>query len=71
MLGDDPDPMVMPARVGFGTAFGRAREGVDALCKEGFQGLAVDSGLCRKLWAERREERETRRLFPETENVRR
>ena len=28
-------------------------------------------GLCRRSRAERREEREARRLFPETENVRR
>ena len=71
MFGDDLSPTVATVQVGFGAAFGRAREGVDALFKEGFRGLAVDSGLCRKLWAERREERETRRLFPETKNVRR
>ena len=71
MIGDVLSPMVTTAQVRFGTTFGRAREGVDALCKEGFRGLAVESGLCRKLWAERREERETRRLFPETKNVRR
>ena len=33
--------------------------------------LAVGSGLCRRSRAERREEREARRLFSETENVRR
>ena len=71
MIGDVLSPMVTTAQVGFGTVFGHAHEGVEALYKEGFRGLAVDSGLCRKLWAERREERETRRLFPETENVRR
>ena len=71
MFGDDPDPLVTTARVGSGTTFRRTREGVDAPCKEGFWGLAVDSGLCRKLWAERREEREARRLFSENENVRR
>ena len=54
MFGDDLSPTVTTSQVGFGTTFGRAREGVDALCKEGFQGLAVDSGLCR--WS--REERE-------------
>ena len=34
MFGDDPDPMVTTARVGFGTTAGRAR-GVEALCREG------------------------------------
>ena len=28
MFGDDSDPSVTTARVGFGTGFGRAREGV-------------------------------------------
>ena len=41
MFGDDPDTTVATVRVGFGTTFGRAREGVDAPCKEGFRGLAV------------------------------
>ena len=71
MFGDVLSPTVTTTQVGFGTAFGDARKGVDALRKEGFQGLAVDGGLCRRLWAERREDRETQRLFPETENVRR
>ena len=35
MLGDDPDPLVMTERVGFGTTSGVAREGVSALCREG------------------------------------
>ena len=39
--------------------------------QRGFRGLTVVSGLCRRARAERREEREARRLFPETENVRR
>ena len=70
MFGDVPDPTVTTPWVGFGTTSGRAR-GVRCTVQRGFRGLAVVSGLCRKLWAERREERETRRLFPETENVRR
>ena len=72
MFGDDPDPMVTTVRVGFGTTFGRAREGVDAPCKEGFRGLAVDSGLCRKLQAEKREERRPGDCFrrPKTSDVR-
>ena len=41
MFGDDPDPTVTTVRVGFGTTFGRALEGFDALCKEGFWGLTV------------------------------
>ena len=41
MFGDDLNTMVATVRVGFGTTFGRAREGVDAPCKEGFRGLAV------------------------------
>ena len=36
MLGDDPDTAVTTVRVGSGTAFGRSREGFDALCREGF-----------------------------------
>ena len=41
MFGDDLDPTVTTPRVGFGTTFGRASEGVYASCKEGFRGLAV------------------------------
>ena len=33
MFGDDPDPMVMTERVGFGEVFGRVQEGVDG-CAE-------------------------------------
>ena len=36
MFGDDPDTAVTTVRVGSGTAFGRSREGFDALCREGF-----------------------------------
>ena len=71
MLGDDPDPTVMTVRVGFRTTFRRAREEGRGLTREVRLGLAVGSGLCRRPQAERREEREARRLFPETENVRR
>ena len=48
-----------------------AREGGCGLTREVRLDLAVGSELCRKSRAERREEREARRLFPETENVRR
>ena len=72
MFGDDPDPTVTTARVGSGTTFGRAREEGRGLTREVRLDLAVGSGLCRRSRAERREEkRETRRLFTETENVRR
>ena len=73
MFGDDPNPTVTTARVGFQDNFRTRARGVRSNMQRGFQGLAVDSGLCRKLWAKRREEREreTRQLFPETENVRR
>ena len=54
MFGDDPDLTVTTVRVRSGTAFGRALEGFDALCKEGFRGFTVGSGLCG--WS--REERE-------------
>ena len=59
------------AQVGSGTAFRRAREEVRGLTREPRLGLEVGSELCRRSRAERREEREARRLFPETENVRR
>ena len=54
MFGDDPNPTVTTARVGFGTAFGRAREEGRGLTREVRLGLAVGSGLCRRS----REERE-------------
>ena len=47
-----------------------AREEGRGLTREVKLDLAVGS-LCRRSRAERREEREARRLFPETENVRR
>ena len=71
MFGDVPDPSVTTTRVGSGTIFGRAREEGRGLMREVRLDLAVDSGLCRRSRAKRREEREARRLFPETENVRR
>ena len=70
MFGDDPDTTVETVRVGSGTAFGRAREEGRGLTREVRLDLAVGS-LCRRSRAERREEREARRLFLETENVRR
>ena len=71
MLGDDPDTTVTTVRVGSGTTFGRAREEGRGLTRELRLGPAVGSGLCRRPQAERREEREAPRQFPETENVRR
>ena len=58
-------------RVGSGTIFGRASEEGRELTREVRLVLVVDRGLCRRPQAERREEREARRLFLETENVRR
>ena len=71
MFGDVPDPSVRTAWVGSGTIFGRAREEGRGLTREVRLDLVVGSGLCRQSRAERIEEREARRLFPETENVRR
>ena len=71
MFGDDPEPTVTKVRFGSGTTFGRAREEGRGLTRELRLDLVVGSGLCRRSQAERREEREARRLFPETENVRR
>ena len=71
MFGDVPDPTVATVRVGFGKAIGRGREEGRGLTRELRLDLAVGGGLCRRSRAERREEREARRLFPETENVRR
>ena len=56
---------------GSGTTIGRAREEGRELTREVRLDLAVGSELCRWSRAERREEREARRLFLETENVRR
>ena len=71
MFGDVPDTTVTMVQVGSGTAIGRAREEGRGMTIELRLDLAVGSGLCRRSRAERREEREARRLFPETENVRR
>ena len=71
MFGGVPDPTVTTAWDGSGTTSGRAREEGRGLTREVRLGLAVGSGLCRRSRAERREEREARRLIPETENVRR
>ena len=71
MFGDDPDTTVATVRVGFRTTIGRAHEEGRGLTREVRLDLAVGNGLCRRARAERREEREARRLFPETENVRR
>ena len=71
MLGVDPDTAVAIVRVGSGTAIGRAREEGRRLTRDLRLDLAVGSGLCRRSRAGRRQEREARRLFPETENARR
>ena len=71
MFGDDLAATVAIVRVGSGTAFGRALEEGRRLTREVRLDLAVGHGLCRRSRAERREEREAQRLFPETENVRR
>ena len=71
MYGDDPGTTVATVRVGSGTDFGRVWEEGRGLTREVRLDLAVGRGLCRRSQAKRREEREARRLFPETENVRR
>ena len=55
MVGDDPDPTVMTARVGSGTAFRRAHEESRGLTGEARLGLSVGSGLCRWSREEKRE----------------
>ena len=57
MFGNDPDTTVTTARVGSGTAFGRAREEARGLTREPRLGLVVGSGLCRRPQAKKREER--------------
>ena len=68
MFGDDPDTTVVTVRSGSGQ-LSDAREGGCGLTREVRLDLAVGSELCRRSRAKRREEREARRLFPETENV--
>ena len=63
MFGDVPDTTVTTAQVGSGTAFGRAREEGRGVTREVRLDLAVGSGLCRKPWAERREERDPATVF--------
>ena len=58
MFGDDPDTTVTIVRVGFGATFGRVRGEVRGLTREVRLGLSIGSGLCRKPWTERREERD-------------
>ena len=84
MFGDDPDPTVTTARVGSGTISDAHMRG-SMHCAERVSDRAVASdnsgseegkedglgGLCRRSRAEIMGERETQRLFPETENVRR
>ena len=70
MFGDDPDTTVMTAWVESGTILGRAREEGRGLTREVRLGLAVVVD-CEEGLRLRKEKRETRRLFPETENVRR
>ena len=61
MFGDDPDPTVTTIRIGFGTVPDMHARGRLELvgCAEGLE------------LREEKRERETRRLFLETENVRR
>ena len=73
------------ARVGFGTNFGRACEGFDALSKKRVSDRAIASdnsgsekgkedglrGLWRDCEGEKRERERAQHLCPETENVRR
>ena len=54
MFGDDPDATVTTARVGSGTAFGRAREEGRGLTREVKLGLAVGDAMCGGAWGERR-----------------
>ena len=68
MFGVDPDTAVTTVRVGFGEV-SDAREGGCGLTREVRLDQAVGSELCGRSRAERREEREAQRLFPETENV--
>ena len=63
MFADDPDPTVMTARVRFGTTFGRARDEGRGLMRDVRLDLVVGSGLCRKPWVERREERDPATVF--------
>ena len=71
MFGDDPDPAVTTVRVGSGTIFGRAREEGRGLTREVRLGLTVSGGgLCRKPWAERREERDPATISGNRNNVR-
>ena len=71
MFGDFPDPSVTTVQVGSGEVLDAHARGRCIVTREVRLDLAVGRGLCRRSRAERREERETQRLFPETENVRR
>ena len=64
MFGDDPDPMVMTERVGFGTGFGRAREGVLCIVQRGSDGRTtkerlVSKGTTKATWRRGNYERTT------------
>ena len=48
MLGDDLNATVMTERVGFGTGFGRAREGVLCIVQRGSTGLTTKERLVSK-----------------------
>ena len=70
MFGDDPDPTVTTARVGSGTAFGRAHEEGRGLTREVRLDLTVGSGLCR--WSREEKEGKPGNSFrrPKTSDVR-
>ena len=70
MFGDDPTQWLRQSGSGSGK-LSDAREEGGGLTREVRLDLAVGSELCRQSRAERREEREARRLFPKTKNVRR
>ena len=67
MFGDDPDPSVTTAWVGSGTVSGSEARG--RWTEQRGLGMGL-GGLCRRPWAERREEKCSPARFSETENVR-
>ena len=48
MFGDDPDPTVTTAPVGFGEGFGRAQEGVLCIVQRGSNGRTTKERLVSK-----------------------
>ena len=58
MFGDDPDPTLMTERVGFGTGFGRAQEGVLCIVQRGSDGRTTKERFVSK--GQRRQQGEAR-----------